>query len=39
MEEKEKEKKYNGNALSIQANAHVYCGLITWRRQRNKVYA
>jgi len=35
----QKAKKYNGNALSIQANVHVYYGLMTWRSQRNKVYA
>jgi len=29
--------KYNGNVMSIQVNAHVYCGLSTCRRQRNKV--
>jgi len=25
--------------MAIQANVHVYYGLITWRSQRNKVYA
>jgi len=32
-------KKCNGNAMSIQTNAHVYYSLITWRSQRNKAYA
>jgi len=36
---KNKIKKYNGNAMSIRTNVHVYYGLITWRSQRNKVYA
>jgi len=38
---KNKKKKYNGNAMSIQANVHAYCGcgLITRRSQRNKVCA
>jgi len=28
MEQKNKRKKYNGNAMLIQTNVHVYYGLI-----------
>jgi len=36
---KKKKKKYNGNAMSVLTNVHVYYGLITWSSQRNKACA
>jgi len=39
MEQKKQKEKYSDNVMSIQANVHVYYGLITCRSQRNKAYA